>query len=174
MSTPQKRDILLLNIGINVAFATLACYTLGEDYFILLSVMIGLYKDMQSREFKFITIYLHLVLLLNKFGSILIVLIFILNLSLVNDIILKFNTIKKIMLNFITSCYNSSINYVLDIFIGKVSYTCSICLENIRSNKNKTILECGHTFCTTCLLRSYEAGNYTCPNCRAVLVPEIR
>ena len=41
---------------------------------------------------------------------------------------------------------------------------CSICLEQTEK-KNVTITECGHKFCTTCLLKHLAVRN-TCPNCR--------
>jgi hypothetical protein len=41
---------------------------------------------------------------------------------------------------------------------------CSICLEQTEK-KNVTITECGHKFCTSCLLKHLAVRN-TCPNCR--------
>ena len=42
---------------------------------------------------------------------------------------------------------------------------CSICLEDIQSEKGRFVLECGHTFHSKCILTSFQHGN-RCPNCR--------
>jgi hypothetical protein len=52
---------------------------------------------------------------------------------------------------------------------------CTICLSDkdcttTHSSKNTTVTECGHTFCTTCLLKHLTIRN-TCPNCRAEIEP---
>ena len=49
---------------------------------------------------------------------------------------------------------------------------CSICLcEKDRADrKNTTITECGHVFCTSCLLKNLTIRNI-CPNCRAEIEP---
>ena len=48
---------------------------------------------------------------------------------------------------------------------------CAICLEVPGTGtKNISVTECGHKFCTTCLLSSLRQKN-TCPTCRAVLEP---
>ena len=46
---------------------------------------------------------------------------------------------------------------------------CSICLDQTEK-KNVTITECGHKFCTSCLLKHLALRN-TCPNCRAEIEP---
>ena len=55
---------------------------------------------------------------------------------------------------------------------GNQGDQCSICLgEKDRANpKNTTVTECGHLFCTTCLLKHLAIRN-TCPNCRAEIEP---
>lgn len=47
---------------------------------------------------------------------------------------------------------------------------CAMCLE-VPGTKNVSITECGHIFCTSCLLRSLRTKN-TCPTCRAEIEPE--
>lgn len=47
---------------------------------------------------------------------------------------------------------------------------CPVCLE-VPGTKNVSITECGHIFCTSCLLSSLNQKN-TCPKCRAQLEPE--
>ena len=42
---------------------------------------------------------------------------------------------------------------------------CSICLEDIQSEKGRFVLECGHAFHSKCILTSFQHGN-RCPNCR--------
>lgn len=42
---------------------------------------------------------------------------------------------------------------------------CSICLEDIQSEKGRFVLECGHVFHSKCILTSFQHGN-RCPNCR--------
>lgn len=42
---------------------------------------------------------------------------------------------------------------------------CSICLEDIQSEKGRFVLECGHAFHSKCILVSFQHGN-RCPNCR--------
>jgi hypothetical protein len=44
---------------------------------------------------------------------------------------------------------------------------CPICFEVV-GEINRTVTECGHVFCTKCLLRSYDL-NTACPCCRYVL-----
>lgn len=46
---------------------------------------------------------------------------------------------------------------------------CSICFEQT-GKKNVTTTECGHIFCTSCLLKNLTLRN-TCPNCRAEIEP---
>lgn len=48
---------------------------------------------------------------------------------------------------------------------------CAICLESISSDKNNCVTACGHTFCLTCLLKSF-ATRSTCPYCRKPLIPK--
>jgi len=43
---------------------------------------------------------------------------------------------------------------------------CSICLEDIKDDKNKSLTECGHCFHTTCLMSSVHYGTNNCPYCR--------
>jgi hypothetical protein len=47
---------------------------------------------------------------------------------------------------------------------------CSVCLEPLKTT-NVSITQCGHKFCTTCLLKSLEHKN-TCPLCRQEIEPE--
>lgn len=44
---------------------------------------------------------------------------------------------------------------------------CGVCLE-VTGTKNVSITQCGHRFCTSCLLRSLQDKN-TCPTCRGEL-----
>ena len=46
---------------------------------------------------------------------------------------------------------------------------CAVCLE-IPGKVNVSVTACGHTFCTTCLLKSLKTKN-TCPCCRAEIEP---
>lgn len=46
---------------------------------------------------------------------------------------------------------------------------CPVCLE-VPGTKNVSITECGHIFCTSCLLSSLNQKN-TCPTCRAEIEP---
>ena len=46
---------------------------------------------------------------------------------------------------------------------------CAVCL-NVPGTKNVAITECGHRFCTSCLLSSLKTKN-TCPICRAEIEP---
>jgi hypothetical protein len=43
---------------------------------------------------------------------------------------------------------------------------CPICFDDIDTNKNCVITECGHKFHASCLLRSVAFGNFDCPCCR--------
>ena len=47
--------------------------------------------------------------------------------------------------------------------------TCAVCLE-IPGKVNVSVTACGHTFCTTCLLKSLKTKN-TCPCCRTEIEP---
>lgn len=47
---------------------------------------------------------------------------------------------------------------------------CAICLE-VPGIKNVAVTECGHKFCTSCLLSSLRKKN-TCPTCRAEIETE--
>jgi hypothetical protein len=47
--------------------------------------------------------------------------------------------------------------------------TCAVCLE-IPGKVNVSVTACGHTFCTTCLLKSLKTKN-TCPCCRTAIEP---
>ena len=47
---------------------------------------------------------------------------------------------------------------------------CPICFE-VLGEKNRCITECGHSFCTKCLLKAFE-DNSSCPCCRTMLVEE--
>ena len=42
---------------------------------------------------------------------------------------------------------------------------CSICQEDVTSDAEH-VLECGHTFHSSCLIRWLRHGNLSCPNCR--------
>ena len=46
--------------------------------------------------------------------------------------------------------------------------TCSICLKDRNLEKNAIILECGHSFCLTCILtyKNTDDSVKTCPLCR--------
>ena len=46
---------------------------------------------------------------------------------------------------------------------------CAVCLE-IPGKVNVSVTACGHTFCTTCLLKSLKTKN-TCPCCRTEIEP---
>lgn len=48
--------------------------------------------------------------------------------------------------------------------------TCAICMELTSKTKNVSVTECGHRFCTSCLLKSLQTKN-TCPMCRAEIEP---
>ena len=48
--------------------------------------------------------------------------------------------------------------------------TCAICMEVTSKTKNVSVTECGHRFCTSCLLKSLQTKN-TCPMCRAEIEP---
>ena len=49
-------------------------------------------------------------------------------------------------------------------------HTCAICMEVTSKTKNVSFTECGHGFCTSCLLKSLQTKN-TCPMCRAEIEP---
>ena len=49
---------------------------------------------------------------------------------------------------------------------------CSICIENIKFDKNCIITECGHHFHTACLLKNIRVNNFCCPYCRAEMVEQ--
>jgi hypothetical protein len=51
----------------------------------------------------------------------------------------------------------------------EADFKCSICLDQTEK-KNVTITECGHKFCTSCLLKHLVLRN-TCPNCRTEIEP---
>jgi len=57
-------------------------------------------------------------------------------------------------------------NWLLSMYDVHLEDACPICLQ-IMTTVSHT--DCGHTFCTPCLLRSYETRS-TCPCCRAELV----
>ena len=46
---------------------------------------------------------------------------------------------------------------------------CSICLSEIKENKNVCITECMHEYHTSCLLK-WLVNNETCPICRNTLI----
>lgn len=48
--------------------------------------------------------------------------------------------------------------------------TCAICMDVTSKTKNVSVTECGHRFCTSCLLKSLQIKN-TCPMCRAEIEP---
>lgn len=50
------------------------------------------------------------------------------------------------------------------------SEVCAVCLDPPGA-KNVSITECGHKFCTSCLLKSLQKNN-TCPMCRAEIEPK--
>ena len=45
---------------------------------------------------------------------------------------------------------------------------CSICLEEINTNKNNTVTKCGHKFCSSCIFSHLKISNL-CPLCREPL-----
>ena len=49
-------------------------------------------------------------------------------------------------------------------------YTCAICMDATPNTKNVSVTECGHRFCTSCLLKSLQTNN-RCPICRAEIEP---
>jgi len=49
---------------------------------------------------------------------------------------------------------------------------CCICMEEISDIKNKVITNCGHVFCLTCTLTSYNDKN-SCPICRTELLESV-
>lgn len=49
---------------------------------------------------------------------------------------------------------------------------CCICMEELSDIKNKVITNCGHVFCLTCILTSYNNKN-SCPVCRTELLNGI-
>ena len=51
-----------------------------------------------------------------------------------------------------------------------VEDACAICLDSLETMKNVTFTQCGHKFCTSCLLKSLQNKN-SCPICRAELEP---
>jgi len=57
-------------------------------------------------------------------------------------------------------------NWLLSLYDVYVEDSCPICLQPMVTVSHT---ECGHTFCTSCLLRSFQERS-TCPCCRAVLV----
>jgi hypothetical protein len=48
--------------------------------------------------------------------------------------------------------------------------TCAICMDVTSKTKNVSVTECGHRFCTSCLLKSLQTKN-ACPMCRAEIEP---
>ena len=44
--------------------------------------------------------------------------------------------------------------------------TCSICLQDFRTNRRVCRLPCGHVFCRDCLYRWFTKESCTCPVCR--------
>ena len=52
----------------------------------------------------------------------------------------------------------------------KEDTTCAICMEVTSKTKNVSVTECGHRFCTSCLLKSLQTSN-RCPMCRAEIEP---
>jgi hypothetical protein len=49
-------------------------------------------------------------------------------------------------------------------------HTCAICMEVTSKTKNVSVTECGHRFCTSCLLKSLQTNN-RCPMCRTDIEP---
>ena len=49
---------------------------------------------------------------------------------------------------------------------------CSICLDNVKKNKNMSTTSCGHVFCLTCLHEHLKTSN-TCPNCRHEILDKM-
>jgi len=47
---------------------------------------------------------------------------------------------------------------------------CGICFDTPTKNRNITFTQCGHVFCTTCILKSLQTLN-SCPICRSELEP---
>ena len=52
------------------------------------------------------------------------------------------------------------------------SITCPICLDNIKTPQSLT--ECGHSFCTTCIVAWFRSGYPSCPMCKDSGVGEER
>ena len=53
---------------------------------------------------------------------------------------------------------------------------CSICYENVASNKNSCITECGHQFCFACIMRTITSNTATCnlcPICRTQMFAQV-
>ena len=48
--------------------------------------------------------------------------------------------------------------------------TCAICMDVTSKTKNVSVTECGHRFCTSCLLKSLQTNN-RCPMCRTDIEP---
>ena len=49
-------------------------------------------------------------------------------------------------------------------------HTCAICMDVTSKTKNVSVTECGHRFCTSCLLKSLQTNN-RCPMCRTDIEP---
>ena len=51
--------------------------------------------------------------------------------------------------------------------------TCSICLDNGFCDRDISVLPCGHTFHSSCIMTNViSSGSLQCPNCRESIVPK--
>lgn len=51
---------------------------------------------------------------------------------------------------------------------------CSICCDQVLENKNKIVLECGHSFHVTCMFTLMSHNDKKCPNCRKEITYQVK
>ncbi len=50
---------------------------------------------------------------------------------------------------------------------------CCICMDDICQDSNRVTTECGHTFHTSCLMKSVAHNGFGCPYCRSKMAEEV-
>jgi hypothetical protein len=94
--------------------------------------------------------------------------------------ILKKGVMKKIEMLFHfntyfinTHCVSVSNNLFTKMTTMTTLKECPICMDNILVEQNCTITECGHSFHTSCLMKSVAHIGFGCPYCRTVMAPNV-
>lgn len=61
---------------------------------------------------------------------------------------------------------------LLELTIDGLKDKCPICMEEIESEKNRVITDCGHAFHCSCLMQNAAYNGFGCPYCRSTMAIE--